>query len=195
IGDLIASTVGPELFKQNYADVFTGDERWNAMESPDSQLYPWSGSSTYIKNPPHFEGMTMDVGSISDVTGARVLGLLGDSITTDHISPAGAIKADSPAGRSLQSRGVPPADFNSYGSRRGNDEVMVRGTFGNIRSKKLFFGGEEGGNTLYFGSNPPEKMSIYDAAMQYKAAGVPLVVIAGHEYGTGSSRDWAAKGT
>ncbi|WP_374011656.1 aconitate hydratase AcnA [Pseudoxanthomonas koreensis] len=195
IGDLIASTVGPELFKQNYADVFTGDERWNAMESPDSQLYPWSGSSTYIKNPPYFEGMTMDVGSISDVTGARVLGLFGDSITTDHISPAGAIKADSPAGRFLQSRGVQPADFNSYGSRRGNDDVMVRGTFANIRIKNLFFGGEEGGNTLYFGSNPPEKMSIYDAAMKYKAAGVPLVVIAGHEYGTGSSRDWAAKGT
>ena len=139
--------------------------------------------------------MTMEVGSIEDVRGARVLGLFGDSITTDHISPAGAIKADSPAGRYLQSRGVQPADFNSYGSRRGNDDVMVRGTFANIRIKNLFFGGEEGGNTLYFGATPPEKMSIYDAAMKYRADGVPLVVIAGHEYGTGSSRDWAAKGT
>ncbi|MGY0632961.1 aconitate hydratase AcnA [Luteimonas sp. A478] len=200
IGDLIAATVGPELFKQNYADVFTGNDRWNSMDSPDSELYPWSDDSTYIKNPPYFEGMTMEVGSIEDVRGARVLGLFGDSITTDHISPAGAIKADSPAGRFLQSKGVLPADFNSYGSRRGNDDVMVRGTFANIRIKNLFFGGEEGGNTLYFGTGGagqgrPEKMSIYDAAMKYKTDGVPLVVIAGEEYGTGSSRDWAAKGT
>ena len=195
ISDTILATVGPELFKKNYADVFKGDERWNSMESPESELYPWSDESTYIKNPPYFEGMTMEVGPISDVKGARVLGLFGDSITTDHISPAGAIHPDSPAGRFLQSRGVLPPDFNSYGSRRGNDDVMVRGTFANIRIKNQFFGGEEGGNTLYFGSNPPEKMSIYDAAMKYKADGVPLVVIAGHEYGTGSSRDWAAKGT
>ncbi|NLW96104.1 MAG: aconitate hydratase AcnA [Xanthomonadaceae bacterium] len=195
INDTILATVGPELFKKNYADVFKGDERWNSMESPASELYPWSDESTYIKNPPYFEGMTMEVGPISDVKGARVLGLFGDSITTDHISPAGAIHPESPAGRFLQSRGVLPPDFNSYGSRRGNDDVMVRGTFANIRIKNQFFGGEEGGNTLYFGSNPPEKMSIYDAAMKYKADGVPLVVIAGHEYGTGSSRDWAAKGT
>jgi aconitate hydratase len=137
----------------------------------------------------------MEIGSIDDVHGARVLGLFGDSITTDHISPAGNIKKDSPAGRFLISRGVQPADFNSYGSRRGNDDVMVRGTFANIRIKNLMFGGEEGGNTLYFGSTPPEKMSIYDASMKYQAEGVPLVVIAGKEYGTGSSRDWAAKGT
>src|SRR5690554_2059759 len=195
IGDLIAATVGPELFRQNYADVFKGDSRWNSMDAPDSELYQWSADSTYIKNPPYFEGMTMQVGRIDDIHGARVLGLFGDSITTDHISPAGAIKPDSPAGRFLQSKGVAPPDFNSYGSRRGNDDVMVRGTFANIRIKNLFFGGEEGGNTLYFGSNPPEKMSIYDAAMKYKADGVPLVVIAGTEYGTGSSRDWAAKGT
>jgi len=195
IGDLIAATVGPELFRQNYADVFKGDSRWNSMDAPDSELYQWSADSTYIKNPPYFEGMTMQVGRIDDIHGARVLGLFGDSITTDHISPAGAIKPDSPAGRFLQSKGVAPPDFNSYGSRRGNDDVMVRGTFANIRIKNLFFGGEEGGNTLYFGSNPPEKMSIYDAAMKYKADGTPLVVIAGHEYGTGSSRDWAAKGT
>ncbi|HET6395591.1 MAG TPA: aconitate hydratase AcnA [Pseudoxanthomonas sp.] len=195
IGDTIAATIGPELFKQNYADVFKGDTRWNSIASADGELYAWDGDSTYIKNPPYFDGMTMQAGTIEDVRGARVLGLFGDSITTDHISPAGNIKKDSPAGRFLQSRGVQPADFNSYGSRRGNDDVMVRGTFANIRIKNLFFGGEEGGNTLYFGSNPPEKMSIYDAAMKYKAAGVPLVVIAGKEYGTGSSRDWAAKGT
>ena len=139
--------------------------------------------------------MTMEVGSIGDIHGARVLGLFGDSITTDHISPAGNIKADSPAGRYLQARGVQPADFNSYGSRRGNHEVMVRGTFANIRIKNLMLGGEEGGNTLYLGSEPPEKLAIYDAAMRYQADGTPLVVIAGKEYGTGSSRDWAAKGT
>jgi len=137
----------------------------------------------------------MEVGAIQDIHGARVLGLFGDSITTDHISPAGSIKKDSPAGLFLQSRGVQPADFNSYGSRRGNDDVMVRGTFANIRIKNRFFGGEEGGNTLYFGSNPPAKMSIYDAALKYRADGTPLVVMAGKEYGTGSSRDWAAKGT
>ncbi|KAF1688066.1 aconitate hydratase AcnA [Pseudoxanthomonas broegbernensis] len=194
IGDTIAATVGPELFAQNYADVFKGDARWNSMDSPDDELYAWDGASTYIKNPPYFDGMTMEVGAIEDIHGARVLGLFGDSITTDHISPAGNIKQDSPAGRFLQERGVQPADFNSYGSRRGNDDVMVRGTFANIRIKNQFFGGEEGGNTLYFGTQPPEKMSIYDAAMKYKADGVPLVVIAGKEYGTGSSRDWAAKG-
>ncbi|MBD7986602.1 aconitate hydratase AcnA [Luteimonas sp. Sa2BVA3] len=195
IGDMIAATVGPELFAQNYADVFKGDARWNSMDSTDSELYGWDGASTYIKNPPYFDGMTMEVGAIEDIHGARVLGLFGDSITTDHISPAGSIKKDSPAGLYLQSRGVQPADFNSYGSRRGNDDVMVRGTFANIRIRNRFFGGEEGGNTLYFGSNPPEKMPIYDAAMKYRADGTPLVVIAGKEYGTGSSRDWAAKGT
>ncbi|MEZ0470137.1 aconitate hydratase AcnA [Luteimonas salinilitoris] len=195
IGDTIAATVGPELFAQNYADVFKGDNRWNAIASPEGDLYEWDEASTYIKNPPYFDGMTMDVGGIDDVHGARVLGLFGDSITTDHISPAGNIKQDSPAGKFLVSRGVQPADFNSYGSRRGNDDVMVRGTFANIRIKNLFFGGEEGGNTLYFGKEPPEKMPIYDAAMKYQADGVPLVVFAGKEYGTGSSRDWAAKGT
>ena len=195
IGDTIAATVGPELFAQNYADVFKGDSRWNRIESPEGESYAWDAASTYIKNPPYFDGMTMQVGSIDDIHGARVLGLFGDSITTDHISPAGNIKKDSPAGRYLQERGVQPADFNSYGSRRGNDDVMVRGTFANIRIKNLMFGGEEGGNTLYFGTTPPEKLAIYDAAMRYKADGVPLVVVAGKEYGTGSSRDWAAKGT
>ncbi|QCO67729.2 aconitate hydratase AcnA [Luteimonas yindakuii] len=197
IGDMIAETVGPELFARNYADVFKGDTRWNSMESPDSELYAWDEASTYIKNPPYFDGMTMDVGNIADIHGARVMGLFGDSITTDHISPAGSIKQDSPAGRFLQERGVQPADFNSYGSRRGNDDVMVRGTFANIRIKNLMFGGEEGGNTLYFprDGGEPQKMAIYDAAMRYKAEGMPLVVFAGEEYGTGSSRDWAAKGT
>ncbi|HEL3737595.1 TPA: aconitate hydratase AcnA [Stenotrophomonas maltophilia] len=197
IGDVIAATIGPEMFKQNYADVFKGDTRWNTIASPDGNLYAWSDASTYIKNPPYFDGMTMQTGSIDDVHGARVMGLFGDSITTDHISPAGNIKKDSPAGRFLQERGVQPADFNSYGSRRGNDNVMVRGTFANIRIKNLMFGGEEGGNTLYYpaGGGQPEKLAIYDAAMKYKADKVPLVVLAGKEYGTGSSRDWAAKGT
>ncbi|WP_312392638.1 aconitate hydratase AcnA [Stenotrophomonas geniculata] len=197
IGDVIAATVGPEMFKQNYADVFKGDTRWNTIASPDGNLYEWSDASTYIKNPPYFDGMTMQTGTIDDVHGARVMGLFGDSITTDHISPAGNIKKDSPAGRFLQERGVQPADFNSYGSRRGNDDVMVRGTFANIRIKNLMFGGEEGGNTLYYpaGGGQPEKLAIYDAAMKYKADKVPLVVLAGKEYGTGSSRDWAAKGT
>lgn len=197
IGDVIAATIGPEMFKQNYADVFKGDTRWNTIASPDGNLYEWSDASTYIKNPPYFDGMTMQTGSIDDVHGARVMGLFGDSITTDHISPAGNIKKDSPAGRFLQERGVQPADFNSYGSRRGNDDVMVRGTFANIRIKNLMFGGEEGGNTLYYpaGGGQPEKLAIYDAAMKYKAEKVPLVVLAGKEYGTGSSRDWAAKGT
>ena len=197
IGDTIAATLGPEMFKQNYIDVFKGDTRWNQIASPEGQSYQWDAASTYIKNPPYFDGMTMQVGKIDDIHGARVLGLFGDSITTDHISPAGNIKKDSPAGRFLQERGVQPADFNSYGSRRGNDDVMVRGTFANIRIKNLMLGGEEGGNTLYFGrtGGAGEKLAIYDAAMKYKADGTPLVVLAGKEYGTGSSRDWAAKGT
>ena len=197
IGDTIAATVGPELFAQNYADVFKGDSRWNSIDSPTGESFAWDGGSTYIKNPPYFEGMTMEVGSIQDVVGARVLGLFGDSITTDHISPAGAIKKDSPAGRYLQGRGVQPADFNSYGSRRGNDDVMVRGTFANIRIRNRMLDGVEGGYTKYFGRDggEGEQLAIYDAAMKYKADGIPLVVIAGQEYGTGSSRDWAAKGT
>ena len=202
IGDLIAATVGPEMFAKNYADVFKGDSRWAQIASPDGESYAWDESSTYIKNPPYFDGMTMSVGTIDDIGtgkggGARILGLFGDSITTDHISPAGNIKKDSPAGRFLQARGVQPADFNSYGSRRGNDDVMVRGTFANIRIKNLMLGGEEGGNTIFHGTGADNgaKMSIYDAAMAYKAQGTPLVVFAGKEYGTGSSRDWAAKGT
>ncbi len=193
IGDVIARTVGPEMFKANYANVFGGDTRWNQIASPEGAKFAWDEASTYIKNPPYFDGMTMQVGSIADITGARVMGIFGDSITTDHISPAGNIKASSPAGKFLQARGVQPADFNSYGSRRGNDDVMVRGTFANIRIKNLMLGGEEGGNTIHYPTG--EKLAIYDAAMKYKAEGVPLVVFAGKEYGTGSSRDWAAKGT
>ena len=196
VGELIAQSVTPEMFTRNYADVFKGDTRWNHVQSPEGESYAWSGDSTYIKNPPYFDGMTMDVGNIDDIHGARVLGLFGDSITTDHISPAGNIKKDSPAGAFLLSRGVQQADFNSYGSRRGNDDVMVRGTFANIRIRNRMLDGEEGGNTLYFDHDGAgEKMAIYDAAMKYKADGVPLVVLAGKEYGTGSSRDWAAKGT
>jgi aconitate hydratase len=173
--------------------VFRGDSRWNEIAAPEGGRYVWDDSSTYIKNPPYFEGMRMQIGKIVDIHGARMLGLFGDSITTDHISPAGDIKATSPAGQFLQAHGVTKADFNSYGSRRGNDDIMVRGTFANIRIKNLMLGGEEGGNTMHFPDGA--KLPIYDAAMMYKKEGVPLVVIAGKEYGTGSSRDWAAKGT
>jgi len=193
IADTIARTVGPELFRQAYANVFAGDSRWNQVASPDGALYQWDEASTYIKHPPYFEGMTLEVGTIADIHHARALGIFGDSITTDHISPAGDIKASSPAGTFLQERGVTKADFNSYGARRGNDDVMVRGTFANIRIKNLMLGGEEGGNTLHQPSG--ERLSIYEAAQRYKAERVPLVVLAGKEYGTGSSRDWAAKGT
>ncbi len=193
IGDVIAATLGPQLFTQNYADVFKGDSRWNSIAAPKGENYGWDEKSTYIKNPPYFDGMRMQVGKINDISGARVLGIFGDSITTDHISPAGDIKATSPAGQFLQAHGVVKADFNSYGSRRGNDDVMVRGTFANIRIKNLMLGGEEGGNTLHYPGG--EKLPIYDAAMLYKKENTPLVVLAGKEYGTGSSRDWAAKGT
>ena len=192
IGDLIASSIGPELFAKSYADVFKGDSRWNAIASPEGEIYRWE-PSTYIKNPPYFDGMTMQPGPVTDIHAARCLGLFGDSITTDHISPAGNIKKDSPAGKYLLEHGVQPADFNSYGSRRGNDDVMVRGTFANIRIRNQLLDGVEGGYTLHVPSG--QQMAIYDAAMKYKQEATPLIVIAGKEYGTGSSRDWAAKGT
>ncbi|WP_430389744.1 aconitate hydratase AcnA [Dyella sp. 20L07] len=192
ISDTIAGAINPQMFEKSYADVFKGDTRWNKIASPDGAVYKWD-DSTYIKNPPYFDGMSKEPGTIEDIHGARVLGLFGDSITTDHISPAGSIKKDSPAGRFLISKGVEPKDFNSYGSRRGNDDVMVRGTFANIRIKNLMLNGVEGGYTLHVPSG--EQMAIYDAAMKYKADKTPLVVLAGKEYGTGSSRDWAAKGT
>ena len=192
ISDTIAGAINPAMFEKNYADVFKGDSRWNQIASPDGALYAW-GDSTYIKNPPYFDGMSATPGTIEDIHGARVLGLFGDSITTDHISPAGSIKKDSPAGRYLIGKGVDAKDFNSYGSRRGNDDVMVRGTFANIRIRNLMLDGVEGGYTRHVPSG--EQLAIYDAAMKYKASGTPLVVFAGKEYGTGSSRDWAAKGT
>jgi aconitate hydratase len=193
IQQFIARTVDAEMFSRTYADVFHGDERWRGIHVPDSKTYAWEGTSTYIQNPPYFEGMDRKPPGLAAVRGARCLALFGDSITTDHISPAGAIRKDAPAGQYLQSRGVAPADFNSYGSRRGNHEVMMRGTFANTRIKNLMVPGVEGGVTIYQPGN--ERLPIYDAAMKYQSAGVPLVVIAGKEYGTGSSRDWAAKGT
>ena len=200
INELIANNIDADMFRKNYGEVFDGSAAWNAISSADSQLYPWSEESTYIKNPPFFDGMTMEPEGIPDIEGARILGLFGDSITTDHISPAGNIDANSPAGKYLQERGVMPADFNSYGSRRGNDAVMTRGTFANIRIKNQMMGGKEGGYTYYFkGDNATlkdgEEMAIYDAAMKYKEDQRPLVVLGGAEYGSGSSRDWAAKGT
>lgn len=185
--------VNTGMFHKEYAEVFAGDEQWQAIEVPQAATYVWQDDSTYIQHPPFFENIAGPLPVIEDVQQARVLALLGDSVTTDHISPAGNIKADSPAGRYLRQQGVEPRDFNSYGSRRGNHEVMMRGTFANIRIRNEMLGGEEGGYTLHVPTD--EKMPIYDAAMRYQAEGTPLVVIAGQEYGTGSSRDWAAKGT
>ncbi len=185
--------VDTRMFHKEYAEVFAGDEQWQAIEVPQAATYVWQDDSTYIQHPPFFDGISGPPPAIGDVRGARILALLGDSVTTDHISPAGNIKADSPAGRYLRDKGVEPRDFNSYGSRRGNHEVMMRGTFANIRIRNEMLGGEEGGNTLHVPSG--EKLAIYDAAMRYRDEGTPLVVIAGQEYGTGSSRDWAAKGT
>lgn len=192
IADAVAK-VSTAMFHKEYAEVFAGDEQWQAIEVPQAATYVWQADSTYIQHPPFFDDISGPLPVIKDVEGARVLALLGDSVTTDHISPAGNIKADSPAGHYLREKGVEPRDFNSYGSRRGNHEVMMRGTFANIRIRNEMLGGEEGGNTIYIPTG--EKLSIYDAAMRYQASGTPLVVIAGQEYGTGSSRDWAAKGT
>jgi aconitate hydratase len=193
IQQTMLSSVTSEMFRTQYADVFGGDDRWKTLPVPTGSRFAWDSESTYIRNPPFFEGLTLQTTPLKDITGARVLAKLGDSITTDHISPAGSIKKDSPAGKYLMERGVDPRDFNSYGARRGNHEVMMRGTFANIRLRNQIAPGTEGGWTTY----QPDHvvMTIYDAAMQYKAAGVPLLVLAGKEYGSGSSRDWAAKGT
>ena len=185
--------VTADMFRRSYADVFKGDERWQTLPVPTGSRFEWDGDSTYIRKPTFLEGMSMEAPVARDITGARVLALLGDSVTTDHISPAGSIKADTPAGRYLIEKGVEPADFNSYGARRGNHEVMMRGTFANIRLRNQMAPGTEGGWTLYQPGG--ELMTIYDASVKYQAAGVPLMVIAGKEYGSGSSRDWAAKGT
>ena len=193
IAALIRSHVTPEMFASRYADVFKGDEQWQAIGGAESLTYSWDAGSTYVQNPPYFEGLSMEPGAVTNIEGARVLGLFEDSITTDHISPAGVIKTDGPAGHYLQDHQVPVKDFNSYGSRRGNHEVMMRGTFANIRIKNQMVPGTEGGVTIHHPSG--DELSIYEAAMRYKAERVPLVVFAGKEYGTGSSRDWAAKGT
>ncbi len=193
VESIVRSAITEEMFTKDYADVFAGDERWQSLPTPAGKTFEWDDHSTYVRKPPYFEGMSRTPEPVHDIAGARVLALLGDSVTTDHISPAGSIKADSPAGRYLAEHGIERRDFNSYGSRRGNHEVMIRGTFANIRLKNLLLDGVEGGFTHNFLSDAQD--TIYDASIAYQAAGIPLVVLAGKEYGTGSSRDWAAKGT
>jgi aconitate hydratase len=194
IQSVIDSSISSDMFKKDYASVFDGDHRWKSLDTPTGKTFEWDPQSTYVRKPPYFEAMPRNPKPVTDIAGARVLAVLGDSVTTDHISPAGNIKADSPAGKYLAEHGVARADFNSYGSRRGNHEVMIRGTFANIRLKNLLLNGVEGGFTKNFLNNS-EQTTIYDASMAYQSAGIPLVIIAGKEYGSGSSRDWAAKGT
>jgi aconitate hydratase len=193
VADTVQRHISSEMFRRSYAGVFTGDERWQAIAVPAGNIYAWDSKSTYVKNPPYFDGITMQPVAVAAIRDARVLALLGDSVTTDHISPAGNIAKSSPAARYLLEQNVQPADFNQYGARRGNHEVMMRGTFANIRLRNLLLPGTEGGITSYLPTG--EQMSIYDAAMRYKGDRTPLIIIAGKEYGTGSSRDWAAKGT
>jgi aconitate hydratase len=191
---VIDGVVSSEMFKKDYSSVFAGDHRWTSLATPTGKVFEWDAKSTYVRKPPYFEGMPRNPVPVTDIKNARVLAKLGDSVTTDHISPAGSIKVDSPAGKYLADNGVAKADFNSYGSRRGNHEVMIRGTFANIRLKNLLLNGVEGGFTRNFLNNG-EQTTIYEASMAYQAAKVPLVILAGKEYGSGSSRDWAAKGT
>jgi aconitate hydratase len=193
VEQVIRASVRSEMFRASYEAVFDGDERWVSLPVAAGRSYEWDDSSTYVHKPPFFESMPRDVPPLTDIAGARVLALLGDSVTTDHISPAGVIRRDSPAGRWLVEHGVEPGDFNSYGARRGNHEVMIRGTFANIRLRNQLAPGTEGGVTIHLPDG--EQMTIYDAAMRYADEGVPLVVLAGKDYGSGSSRDWAAKGT
>lgn len=193
IDNVLAKSIRPEMYRERYAHVFDGDERWRGLDIPKGNSYRWESTSTYIQEPPFFQDLPLDVPAVTDIKGARALALLGDSVTTDHISPAGTIQANSPAGKYLIEHGVQPKDFNSYGSRRGNHEVMMRGTFANIRLKNLLVPGTEGGWSLHLPDG--EKMTLYDAAMKYQSENVPLLVIGGKEYGSGSSRDWAAKGT
>ena len=193
IHDVVAASINSDMFKSSYGTVFEGDDNWKRIASTTGDIYQWDPDSTYVRNPPYFDGMSKQAGAVDDIKGARVLALLGDSVTTDHISPAGSIAKDSPAAHYLESHGVKPADFNSYGSRRGNHEVMMRGTFANIRLRNQLAPGTEGGWTRHQPSG--EQMSIYDASVRYRDEGTALVVLAGSEYGTGSSRDWAAKGT
>jgi aconitate hydratase len=191
----IDESINSEMFKTQYAGVFDGDERWKALPTPKGAVFEWDAKSTYVRKPPYFEGMKKSPDAVRDITGARVLAKLGDSVTTDHISPAGSIKADSPAGKYLTEHGISRVDFNSYGSRRGNHEVMIRGTFANIRLKNQLLDGVEGGYTRDFTQSDAPQSFIYDASSNYQAAGIPLVILGGKEYGSGSSRDWAAKGT
>jgi aconitate hydratase len=191
---VVAAAISQDMFTTDYADVFAGDERWRSLPTPTGDTFAWDADSTYVRKPPYFDGMGLEPAPVADVAGARVLALLGDSVTTDHISPAGSIKPDSPAGRYLNEHGIERKDFNSYGSRRGNHEVMIRGTFANIRLRNRLLDGVEGGFTRNFLAGG-EQTTIYDAAQAYAAAGVPLVILTGKEYGSGSSRDWAAKGT
>ena len=197
IRDLLQSALKPEIFRRLYTDFAEQNPKWNEIPSSTGDVYAWDTKSTYIQEPPFFENFNLEPGAFSEIKGARPLGVFGDSVTTDHISPAGAIKKDSPGGRYLMDNGVGFADFNSYGSRRGNDRVMTRGTFANVRIKNLMVPGTEGGVTKYFAdtSSEGEIMAIHDAAMKYAETATPLVVVGGKEYGTGSSRDWAAKGT
>jgi aconitate hydratase len=195
IEEVVASAIGQEMFTKDYADVFAGDERWRALPVPTGDTFAWDPASTYVRKPPYFEGLTMELTPVEDISGARVLAKLGNSVTTDHISPAGAIKADTPAGRYLTEHSVERRDFNSFGSRRGNHEVMIRGTFANIRLRNQIAPGTEGGYTRDFTQDGGPVAFIYDASQNYQAAGIPLIVLAGKEYGSGSSRDWAAKGT
>lgn len=194
IQGVIDSVISAEMFQKDYASVFAGDKHWTSLDTPSGKTFEWDGSSTYVRKPPYFEGMPREPKPVTDIKGARVLAKLGDSVTTDHISPAGSIKADSPAGKYLVEHGVAKADFNSYGSRRGNHEVMIRGTFANIRLKNQLLDGVEGGFTKNYLANGAQT-TIYEASMAYQSAGIPLVILAGKEYGSGSSRDWAAKGT
>ena len=183
------------MFSKSYADVFKGDERWQNLPTPEGKTFEWDANSTYVRKPPYFDGMPAEPEPVSDISGARVLALLGDSVTTDHISPASSIKPDSPAGKYLAEHGVPRAEFNSYGSRRGNHEVMIRGTFANIRLRNQLLDDLSGGYTRDFTQDDAPQAFIYDAAQNYAEQGTPLVVLGGKEYGSGSSRDWAAKGT
>jgi len=191
----IDSSISTEMFTHEYAGVFDGDERWQNLPTPTGSTFDWDEQSTYVRKPPYFDGMTIETTPVSSISGARVLAKLGDSVTTDHISPAGSIKADSPAGRYLDEHGIDRKDYNSYGSRRGNHEVMIRGTFANIRLKNQLLDGVEGGYTRDFTQPGSPQAFIYDAAQNYAAESTPLVILGGKEYGSGSSRDWAAKGT
>jgi aconitate hydratase len=195
VEEVVAQAISSDMFTDDYADVFAGDERWRNLETPSGDTFAWDPGSTYVRKPPYFDGMPEEPTAVEDIEGARVLAKLGDSVTTDHISPAGAIKKDSPAGRYLAEHGVENRDFNSYGSRRGNHEVMIRGTFANIRLRNQLAPGTEGGFTVDLLADDKPVTTIFEASEKYLEQGVPLVILSGKEYGSGSSRDWAAKGT